>query len=70
MFDCPVDALPHLLCGICGQKVCRDVEESECAVEALQAEVSALKKKLEEQRRTAAGKATGKLQIYLETPPF
>ncbi|XP_013858246.1 BRCA1-A complex subunit Abraxas 1 [Austrofundulus limnaeus] len=40
------------------QKMCRDVEESECAVEALQAEVSALKKKLEEKRKTAAGKAT------------
>ncbi|XP_017282885.1 BRCA1-A complex subunit Abraxas 1 [Kryptolebias marmoratus] len=40
------------------QKACRDVEESECAVEALQAEVSALRKKLEEKQQTVAGKAT------------
>ncbi|XP_037543911.1 BRCA1-A complex subunit Abraxas 1 [Nematolebias whitei] len=40
------------------QKSCRDVEESECAVEALQAEVSALKKKLQEKQQAAAGKVT------------
>ncbi|XP_037548551.1 BRCA1-A complex subunit Abraxas 1 [Nematolebias whitei] len=38
------------------QKACRDVEESERAVEVLQAEVSALKKELQEKQRAAAGK--------------
>lgn len=66
VFACPVNGLLHPLL-FCGQKACRDVEKSEHAVEALQAEVSALKKKLQEKQRAAAGKAASKLQTYLET---
>lgn len=62
--------LLHPPCAFCGQKACGDVEESECAVEALQAEVSALKKKLQEKQRAAAGEAAGKLQTRLETSVF
>ncbi|KAM6902328.1 BRCA1-A complex subunit Abraxas 1-like [Xenentodon cancila] len=40
------------------QKSCRDVEESERELETLQAEVSALRKRLREEQRSTAGKAS------------
>lgn len=56
-----------LLCVcVCGQKACREVEESERAVEALQLEVSALRKSLREKQQSSAGKVAGKIQIHLQ----
>ena len=45
-----------------GQKACGDVEESESRLETLQADVSALRRRVREKRQSEAGK--GRLSVY------
>lgn len=48
-----------------GQKACGEVEESERLVETLQAEVSALRRRLRERRRSGAGKGSQSLLYHM-----